>query len=83
MVPKYSDIPDEFKKGKHKWQKLIITWFFRGIKIIEKTPKSGVDANQALRHVGFILRGFALAHEHKEAACAFLLSEWFEDIKYE
>lgn len=85
LMPKYKDIPDEFKdwNNRNKWSKLVTTWFFRGLKSAKWTPKPGVDTNKALRHVGAIMGSFEPKHEHKEAACAFLLSEWFEDVQYE
>lgn len=83
-LPPIDEIPDEFKNmnNETKWNKIVSRWFFAGLPPdTEVFPKDGVDPSKALRAVGAILRSFAPKHEHKEAGCAFLLSEWFEDIK--
>ena len=84
-MPKMGEIPDEFKYGHNKWCKFVSTWFFQGIqKGFEATPKEGVDRKLALRHIGAILSSWDPKHEHKEAAAAYLMSEYFSDIgKYE
>lgn len=85
LMPKYDEIPEEFRNFNHhnKWQNLVSTWFFEGIKIKELKPKDGIDAKKAMRHIGTILKSFEPKHEHKEAACAYLLSLWFDDILYD
>jgi hypothetical protein len=80
-MPGYSDIPPEFKKPSNKWNQLFNQWFFKGIGDAKFTPKEGVDTNKALRHINTIMRSYEPSHEHKEAAVAFLLNEWFEDIQ--
>lgn len=83
LMPAYDEIPKEFKQWHgNKWADLVAAWFFSGIEITEKRPKDGIEADKALRHVGTILRSFEPKHEHKEAACAYLLSLWFDDIQY-
>ena len=80
-LPKEADIPQEFWHGSNKWCKFIAGWFFSGVKqeVVESLkPKPGVDTTQALKAVQAILCSFAPKHEHKEAGCAFLMSEWFE-----
>lgn len=83
LLPPMSEIPEEFKKGHSKWNKVVSDWFFYGLKNADWKPKEGIDATKAIRHVSAIMRSFEPQHEHKEAGCAYLLSEFFEDVKYE
>lgn len=83
MMPDYKDIPEEFKRGRTKWNELVSTWFFRGLKNAQYKPKEGIDQKKALRHLKCIMGSWEPKHEHKEAAVAYLLSQWFEDITYE
>lgn len=66
-----------------RWLEVISDWFFRGLKDVEWTPKPGVDPKKALRAIQACMGDWSPSHEHKEAGCAFLLSEWFEDVKYQ
>jgi uncharacterized protein YutD len=83
LMPKYGDIPDEFKSYYNKWSIIVGDWFFKGLNNVKFIPKDGVDTNRALNHINAILRSFEPAHEYKQAGCAYLLSEWFEDITYD
>lgn len=85
LMPKYENIPKEFKNwnGRGKWNKVVSDWFFYGLKNAKWTPKPGVDTQKALRHVKVVLGSWEPKHEHKEAGVAFLLNEWFVDVKYE
>ncbi|MDR6884875.1 hypothetical protein [Bacillus sp. 3255] len=83
LLPAMSDIPKEFKEGRTKWNDLVGTWFYRGLKNTQFKPKDGIDKNKALRHVKAIMGSWEPKHEHKEAGCAYLLSEFFEDVTYE
>ena len=83
MMPAHEDIPQEFWDGDGKWGKLVSALFFTGVKTLDLKPRPGVDTMKALRHIRAILKSFQPKHEHKEAACAFLFNEWFEDAKWE
>lgn len=83
LLPPYDEIPIEFKLGRTKWNKLVTDWFFNGIEIHELISKEGIDPEKAFRHIQAIMSSFIPKHQHKEAGCAFLLNEFFEDIKYE
>jgi len=84
LMPKWEEIPDEFKRfSGTKWNRLMCDWFFFGLKKLEVTPKTGVDKDKALWHINAVMRSCEPAHEHKEAAVAFLMSEWFEDAVWE
>jgi hypothetical protein len=87
-MPKYETLPDEFKRHRgNEYCKAISEWFFggaeahpNGIKIKDTAfvAKPGVEAGKALAAIKSILGSFEPKHEHKEAACAFLLAEWFD-----
>lgn len=84
LMPKYAEIPKEFKQWQGtKWNQFFDDAFFSGVKNVSFKPKPGIDAKAAWRHVQTIMRSFEPKHEHKTAACAYLLSLWFDDITYE
>ena len=87
FMPKMEDISEEFKgfgSARDPIEvKFISDWFFRGLKTCELIPREGVDAKKAFRHLSMIMRSYEPKHEHKEAACAFLVREWFSDVSYE
>lgn len=82
LMPPYAAIPQEYKRGHNRWCQLQSDWFFCGIQRTSVTPKPGIDPEQAWRHLSAIQRSFAPKHEHKAAAVAYLLNEWFEDVQY-
>lgn len=82
IMPRMQDIPEDFP-NRQKWEKVMEDWFFLGLKNAKWTPKAGVQQSKALAAVATVLRSFAPKHEHKTAAVAFMLSEWFEDVIYE
>lgn len=78
-LPKWEDIPEEFQKGRSTWNRLFSGMFY-GLKgDAEVTPKEGVDATKAGRAIRAIMVSFQPKHEHKEAGCAYLMSQWFEN----
>jgi hypothetical protein len=87
-MPKYDTLPADFKRHNgNDYCKAVSSWFFSGAKASPNgltiegqtfTAKPGVDATKALRAIKAVLGSFEPKHEHKEAACAFMLSEWFE-----
>lgn len=83
LLPAWKDIPEEFKNERTKWNKVVSDWFFHGLKNCIWKPKEGIEADKALRHVQAIMSSFEPKHEHKEAGCAYLLSLFFDDVKYE
>jgi len=80
-MPKIEDIPEKFKRNNsnNKWIKAQQDWFFKGIKKTQLIPKKGVDRDKAIRALSAIQRSWEPSHEHKEAAVAYLMSEWFDD----
>jgi hypothetical protein len=83
MMPKWEAIPDEFKRGSTMWNRFFNDMFHVGIKNVEMSPKTGIDPKLAFRHIKAISGSFQPKHEHKEAAVSYLLSQWFEDAKWE
>lgn len=84
LMPKREDIPDEFKEFRGtKWNGIFNDWFYSGLKNMKATPRGGVDSEKALRHIKAIMGSWEPKHEHKEAAVAYLLSQWFEEITYD
>jgi hypothetical protein len=86
-MPKYEAIPEDFRRGNNDYCRAVSTWFFSGAKgtpdglivgHMKFTAKPGVDRNKALAAIKAVLGSFEPKHEHKEAACAFMLSEWFD-----
>jgi len=83
-LPKYDEIPEEFKTfNKTKWNKIITDFFFSGACNIKFNSKKGIDGMMAFNHVLACLRSFQPKHEHKVAGCAYLMSLWFDDITYD
>jgi len=81
LMPKYEDIPQEFKKSSNKWNQLFNRWFFSGLpKETDFIPNEGIDAALALKHIMAIMRSYQPKHEHKEASVAYLLSLWFKKV---
>jgi hypothetical protein len=83
LLPSMDSIPEEFKRWPGgKWNKVVSDWFFCGLKNAKWVPKPGINTSKALDHIFAIMVSFEPKHEHKEAGCAYLLSEWFDDVTY-
>jgi hypothetical protein len=82
LMPNQFDIPDEFKNynSKNKWVSLTEKWFFSGLSGAKFIPKKDIDPDQAIRHIAAILRSYEPSHEDKISSCAYLMSEFFEDV---
>lgn len=82
LLPKEDDIPKDFRRHEGtKWNKIQARWFFFGLpKETKFVPKEGIETAVALNHLGTIQRSFEPRHQHKEAAVAWLMSLWFEDV---
>lgn len=76
ILPRWSDIPDEFKRGTSPWCAWQGAWFFKGLKRYP-VPKEGIDLGMAMANLGAVQGSFQPKHEHKEAGVAFLASLWF------
>lgn len=82
-LPEYSQIPKQFKDGSTKWNKLFSDAFYSGIKSLKLAPKNGIDSAKAWRHIRALMGSFQPRHEHKEAGCAYLMSQYFSDATWE
>lgn len=82
LMPKMEEIPEDFHRGHTPWNGVFGDWFYGGAKEVKLVPKEGINALTALRHVKTVMNSFEPKHEHKEAAVAYLLSQWFERIEY-
>lgn len=79
MMPAYKDIGAYPRK--RELEELVQGWFFSGLKGLKSKPREGVDETKALAHLKCILGSFEPKHEHKIAAVAFLINEWFEQFE--
>jgi len=80
-MPDLAEIPDQFKEWSEPHNQIVATWFFKGMtdhQINSLNPRQGVDKQKAIRAIFSILKSFEPKHEHKMAACAYLLHEWFD-----
>jgi len=87
-LPADKEIPEVFwsdykDKSAGKWRKLFEDCFFLGLKELDLTPKEGIDPDKAWRHVRALMRSWHPKHEHKTAGCAYLMSQYFSDAKWE
>lgn len=77
LMPAYADIPREFKDSNNAFNRVASHWFCAGLNPDVLVEKEGVDRTRAIRHLKTIQGSWEPPHEHKEAAVAFLMSEWF------
>lgn len=79
LMPDYAEIREVYDRG-NKWgNRLFSDWFYSGIKSTDGLiPRDGIDKKKALRHIRAVMGSFEPKHEHKEAACAYLLDKWFD-----
>lgn len=87
LMPPAEKIPDEFRDPNevryNKWGELFNSWFFGGIDAnVTLDPHAGIDVNLAWRHLRAIAGSYEPKHEYKQAAVAYLLSLWFDDVHY-
>lgn len=83
-MPEFATLPEAFQRGHYGAEPhcaFIDHWFFCGRTaedIARLVAKPGVDRLKAIRAIGAIMRSFEPKHEHKIAACGYLLSQWFD-----
>jgi len=75
ILPKRSDVPEEFFDHYNKWHNFVSDMFFAGGKL--PPVKEGVDLAQAARHMKAVLSSWEPEHNHKIAGVAYLASQWF------
>lgn len=79
-LPPMSQIPEEFKRRDNPYAEFVSKWFFGGRTqddMNHLVAKPGIDRRKAIAAIAAALSSFEPKHEHKQAGCAFLLSEWF------
>lgn len=82
LLPPYPVIPERFKFGNTKWNRLFSDWFYSGVSDLNLVPKAGVDVNKALRVIKAHMISFEPSHGHKEAGVAYMMSLLFEDATW-
>lgn len=83
LMPDMAEIPEDFHRGwgeAKPWVKFQRDWFFSGLVNVEAQVKEGLDPKAVWGHLKAIQGSFEPKHEHKEAAVAFLASQWFESV---
>lgn len=87
LLPNMDDIPQEFHdafhNGNNKWVRFVSDIFYgqNGEKW-EIDTKDDIDVHLAARHIMAILHSFQPKHEHKIAGCAYLLSQFYNDVNF-
>ncbi|MBA3241614.1 MAG: hypothetical protein H0T60_10360 [Acidobacteria bacterium] len=89
-MPNYADLPDSFRNWyREPHCEAISTWFALGAKPYESgieiggeryAAREGVDRTAALAAIKAVLASWTPKHEHKIAACGYMLSQWFEKV---
>lgn len=78
LMPAWTDLPEDFQNDRSPWCAPVNKWFFSGLKKSEFKPKDCIDEAMAWRHLKCIMGSFEPKHEHKTAAVAWLMSQWFD-----
>lgn len=76
ILPKWEDIPDEFKAQSNPWCQWQSNWFFHGL-ANNPIPKEGTDGDLAMANLQCVQGSFEPKHQHKQAGVAYLASLWF------
>jgi len=77
LLPKWEEIPEEFRRMQGSWVSIVNTWFCRGIEDTFSVKKEH-DANKVWRHLAACMHSFEPDHAHKIAGVAYLMSLWVE-----
>ncbi len=79
-LPKWTEIPENFKSAGNEWCRLFSKIFFSGAKVLFK-EKDGIDKNLAFRHIRALMASCEPRHEHKEAGVAYVMSQYFDSFE--
>lgn len=83
LIPEWRLIPDTYKGG-HPYAKLANEWYINGLGPgVSFTAKPGIDATKAFYHIRNIFAVDGVKREHKIAAAAYLLAQWFDKFDFE
>jgi len=78
-TPPLESIPEEFQQFHHPTVKFIMGFWYEGSwKKFRAVPRPGINPHHAFRMIQETLGTWSISHEHKEAAAAYMLTEFFE-----
>ena len=81
LIPEWQDLPEQFRDGNSGFEELASHACFNCVELKPEVVRVDVDLSAANRQLSAVSRSFEPAHQHKEAALAYLLSLWLrEDI---
>lgn len=82
LMPEWRLIPDIYKGGS-PWNKVAQDWYHNGLLYPNFQAKPGIDPEKAFQHIKAIFAIENLKIEHKLAAIAYLLDQWFYGVEYD
>jgi hypothetical protein len=81
FAPALWEIPREFV-GPGAWHAVASGLMWSGSTAIQRAhAKPGITREAALLHVGAVLHAQELSIDHREAAAAYLLANWFDTVQ--
>ena len=84
FLPKWKDIPKEFKNNKTRWNILYRIWKKIGVVNYNFTMKPGVSFSDAVKtiaaHMSYSKKD--ISNNHKECGIAYMMSLFFEDYEF-
>lgn len=81
LLPPMARTPDDFRSRRSPWCRFFSSLFYKGGTL--PSPKPGINAEKALRHLLAVMGSYEPKHEHKEAGAAWLMSLWYEVPEHE
>lgn len=84
-IPPMAEIPAQFHRPTEtKGGRLFLDIFRGGVdyRTLGMLARDGVDPEKAWKALQVCATTFGIQHEHKEAAFAFLVDQWFTDIRW-
>jgi hypothetical protein len=82
LMPEWRLIPDVYKGGS-PWARVAKDWYINGLNHAEWQVKPGIDKEKAFQHVKAIFAVEQVKIEHRIAAIAYLLDQWFYNVEYD
>jgi hypothetical protein len=79
--PPFDDLPEEFRRRRHRCCEIAQNLFFNGGKLSDHglKLKPGLKSEDVYRALSAWLSSFEPKHEHKIAAVGYAISEWFDE----
>lgn len=82
FLPTRSEIPNEFSDAGNPWAVAASNLMWLGSEAVTRAePRPGIEVASALLHVGAVLHAVRLPVDYREAAAAYLLSQWFNRLE--